>query len=306
MAHELNTALAACAAGQHGLLARDQILELGGTRHQIDGRIAGGLWIPVAPRVYAVAGTPDSWLRRVHAAALSIGDSVASRLTAAGLHPLSEHPPPMPHLTVAYGRSSRSSVAVVHRARLTPLDRTTVSGIPVTTIERTLVDLAAVLAPKRLQGIVDAALHTGRVTPKSIDAAWERSQRAPGRHGHANLLAALVDWREPILPGSVAEMRLLRQLRQWGYPTPERQVPILGPSGEVIARADLGWPGDRFGIEYDSERWHDPTRWSADEDRHVAIEALGWRLLRADKTDLRPGSRFRDDLARAWPRRPAA
>lgn len=306
MTDRLNTALGERAAEQHGLLARHQILELGGTRHQIQGRLHGGLWLPIAPGVYAIAGIPDHWLRRVHAAALSVVDSVACRLTAAALHACLEHPPPQPHLTVPFGRSTRSPVAVVHRARLTPVDRTVVSGIPVTTIERTLVDLAADLSPKRLQGIVDAALHTRLVTPRSIDGAWERSQRAPGRHGHQNLLASLVHWREPILPGSVAEMRLLRQLEQWGFPKPERQVPIVDASGRVIARADLGWPVDRFGIEYDSERWHDPTRWAADEARHAAVEATGWRLLRADKTDLRPGSRFRDDLLRARQNRQAA
>ncbi len=300
MASHLNAPIAALAASQHGLVTRAQVLGLGLTVRQIDRRLASETWEHLAPSVYGIAGTPTQWKRLVHAATLSIAESAASQLTAAGLHVVLAHPPPRPHVTVAFGRSVRSPAAVVHRARLTPLDITTVDGIPCTTLERTLVDCAAIVGPRRLQSLVDSALHTGQVTPRSIDVAWERSQRAPGRHGHAALLAALVEWREPIRPGSPAEMRLIRQLGQWGFPPPERQIEICDATGTVIAMVDVGWRAWKLGIEYDSERWHDPTRWAADETRHRAIEQLGWTLLRADKTDLRPGATaFRDELTTA-------
>lgn len=57
-----------------------------------------------------------------------------------------------------------------------------------------------------------------------------------------------------------------------------------------------------MGVEYDSERWHGPERWQADEARHQAIEAAGWTLVRADKLDLRPGRpQLRESLDRVWP-----
>ena len=76
---------------------------------------------------------------------------------------------------------------------------------------------------------------------------------------------------------------------------------IFDAAGNLIAIADLGWRQRKIGLEYDSTRWHNPRRWEHDEQRHAAVEALGYRLLGADKADLMPGERsLRDQLARAW------
>lgn len=98
-------------------------------------------------------------------------------------------------------------------------------------------------------------------------------------------------------------------MKQWGYPSPERQIVIRDGDGQVIGRADVGWRPQTIGIEYDSEEWHDRSRWPSDEARHARIERTGWRLLSADKSDLRAGERsLRDALTREWPspRTPAA
>lgn len=225
-----------------------------------------------------------------------------SWLTATRLQGLSTSAPLRPDVTVPMGQTSRLSGATTHRARLTPIDIERVGPIPVTTIERTLVDCAAILGPVRLQRLVDAAMHTKRTSARTVDAAWERAQRAPGRWGYDKLMTALEDWREGIAPDTAAEARLIRVLRQWGFPEPERQIPIVDESGQTIGRVDLGWTPQRVGLEYDSERWHGPERWERDEARHRAIEALGWSLLHADKVDLRPGQRrLRNDLDRSWP-----
>ncbi len=231
---------------------------------------------------------------------------VGSNLTAAALHGLLP-PGGAIHVTVPYGTSSRSAMAMVHRARLHPVDRTAIDGIPATAIARTLVDLAADLPPVRMRRLVDTAMARTRwLTADGVDAAWDRSQRAPGRAGWSNLHAALAEWRDEMKPGSPAEIRLIRILRQWGYPEPERQVVVRDEGGQVIGRADVGWRPQRLGIEYDSEEWHDRSRWSLDEERHAKIERAGWTLLRADKVDLRPGERsLRDALARQWRAREA-
>ena len=230
----------------------------------------------------------------------------ASLLTGARVHGLTRTSPSKPDVCVPFEKTSRVSGATSHRARLTPLDRTMVGPIPVTSIERTLVDLAAVLGPLHLRSIVDSAMHTGRITARSVDEAWERSQRAPGRKGRGNLMAALETWRPAIRPGSPAEARLLRQLRQWGYPEPDRQIVVKDGAGSVVARIDAGWQTRRVGLEYDSEEWHGEDRWSHDEARHALLESLGWSILHVDKIDLRPGERrFRRELEHAWNRRAA-
>lgn len=129
----------------------------------------------------------------------------------------------------------------------------------------------------------------------------------PGRAGEPRLRDAIEPWSTAIRPGSPAELRLRRQVREWGYPEPELQVVVRGRDGAVVGRVDVGWPDRMVGIEYDSEEFHAPPTWASDEQRHTAIEELGWRLLHADKDDLRPGaSRLRHALERAWARSAAA
>lgn len=300
--NDADRAIAARAASQLGLISLAQATAEGLSPRQVKHRVKTGAWIPVVRGVYRMAGVPPTWEQAALAPCLGHNGLIAvSRLSAVRLHGLAASAPFPPDLTVPMDKSSRLDGATTHRARLTPIDVEQIGPIPVTTIERILVDCAAFLGPVRLQKLVDSAMHTKRITPASVDAAWERAQRAPGRWGHAKLQAALEDWRGEIRPDSAGEVRLVRMLRQWGYPEPERQIPIVDATGEVVGRADLGWSYRRVGLEYDSERWHGPERWQHDEARHARVEALGWHLLRADKLDLRPGqARLRDDLARVW------
>ncbi len=287
---------------QHGLISRDEALRLGMSASTIDSRRRSGRWETVTRGVYRLAGVPSDWHQLAHAACLARdGDAVASMLTAAALAGFAR-PPSRPHLTVPRGAGVSSPVATVHRARLHPIDRTSYDGIPATTPARTLVDLARPSTASALERLVDDAMHTHRtLTARSVEAAWDRAQFAPGRHGWSKLDTALEDWRSTIKPGSPAEKRAIRMVQQWGFPEPERQIQIRDSAGNLLALVDLGWRLVRIGVEYDSERWHDRDRWSADERRHQRVEAAGWHLLHLDKGGLRPGdSSFRRDLERAW------
>lgn len=294
--------LAEQAAHQHGLITHHEALLHGLGRRQIQRRIEAGRWERVARGVYRIAGTPRTWKQDALAACFAAPDgAVISHLTAAALSGIWAAPPPTPHLTVPFGHSDRLTVATVHRARLGPTDATIREGIPVTTVGRTLIDCAAILGPTRLGGLVDEAFHQGLVTEGAVAHAWDLARLGPGRHGEVKLRAAIEPWTSVIRPGSPAEIRLRRQLVQWGFPEPELQIPIRAEDGTVIAMVDLGWSPGKIGVEYDSTRWHGQSRWASDLDRQAAIEALGWTLLRADKTDLQPGERsLRDALARAW------
>ena len=299
---DADRALALRAARQIGLVSLVQAKADGLTQRQVQHRVDTGAWIRVVNGVYRMADAPVTWEQAALAPCLGYKGLIAiSKLSAVRAQGLDPAGPVPPDVTVPMGRASRLTGTTTHRARLTPIDIDMVGPLPVTTVERTLVDCAAVLGPVRLQRLVDAAMHTKRITVRSIEDAWDRSQRSPGRWGHSKLMAALEDWRGEIKPDTAGEARLIRVLRQWGYPEPERQIPIVNAAGETIGRVDLGWSPQRVGLEYDSERWHGPERWAHDEARHAAIEALGWHLLRADKLDLRPGqAQLRNDLKRVW------
>jgi predicted transcriptional regulator of viral defense system len=97
------------------------------------------------------------------AAVLAVGESaVLSHFSAALLWELIDRAPPSIHVLVPGQGTRRRSGLVIHRTRhLPPEHRIERSGIPVTTVGRTLLDLAAMLPPKRLRFAVEAADRLG-------------------------------------------------------------------------------------------------------------------------------------------------
>ena len=293
--------VAALAATQHGLITVGQAHAVGLTSKQIAVRWRSKRWERLRHGVYRLAGVPPTPLQHMLADCLAAAEgAVVSHLNAAMVSGLDTAAPPHTHLIVERGRSARAAGVVVHRGMLAPGDRALIQGIPATAITRTLVDCAGVVGPRRLQRLVDSAFHR-----KALSVSRARQLRAEldqgrGRRGVGALRVALDEWIGPIAPGSPAEVRLRRQVVAWGFPVPEPQVPIIDEQGQVVARADLGWPERLVGIEYDSAEFHGPSRWAADEARQQAVERLGWCLLRADKLDLRAGEgSLRNELHRA-------
>ncbi|MBX3287109.1 MAG: type IV toxin-antitoxin system AbiEi family antitoxin domain-containing protein [Actinobacteria bacterium] len=283
--------IAIVARRQHGLITRRQAQDTGLTRHQVQHRVSTGQWERLHPGVFRIAGAPVTWLQAAAGACLGAPPgAAASHLTSAALAELGEAPPVPPHVTVTPGRSSRMAGVIVHRAPLPPMDLTIIDGIPCTTVARTLVDCASIVGPIRLQRLVDEALHRRLVTTDQLAAVWDGVRRGPGRSGEAKLRAAVGPWVGPILPGSPAEVRLRQRIVAWGLPEPALQVAVRDEAGQVIGRVDAGWPDVLVGIEYDGARWHGPSRWAADHERQRRLEAIGWIILRAERSDLLPGA----------------
>jgi hypothetical protein len=62
------------------------------------------------------------------------------------------------------------------------------------------------------------------------------------------------------------------------------------PSGGSI------WGGARrAGLEYDSDRFHNPRHWARDEARQLCYAAVGWDVRRVGKNDLLPSVTWLDD-----------
>jgi len=90
---------------------------------------------------------------------------------------------------------------------------------------------------------------------------------APGRRGLPLLEEVLAVSTPGPLPGSPAEMRLVRRLASWGFPLPERQLRVLNERGVFLGRVDLGWSDRRVAFEYDGAEAHTPRQWASDEAR---------------------------------------
>lgn len=207
-------------------------------------------------------------------------------------------PSVLPHVTVPRHASTRCRGAKVHRSDIPAVDRTKRNGVWVTSVSRTIVDLAEVLDRPTLEEVVDDALCRKLASVRSILAAAERAGR--GRRGTALLKSVLEAWAPGIEPGSVAEVRLLRRCGELGLVGLVPQFEVVDEVGEFVARVDLARPEHKHALEYEGVDPHNPRRWCRDEPRYARLRALGWDVQPVSKLDLCPGEPRLPDLARRW------
>ena len=301
---DADAAAAARASAQDAALSHSQARAAGLSDDQIHHRCRTGVWRRPVAGVYVIAGSPDTPQQRARIAYLTSApsDGVLSHVTAAaaeGLCPYSL----LPHVTVPPGASPRCRAARVHRGTVPERDRTWREGLRITSVSRTLVDLAGVLDRPSLEEIVDVALCRRLASQEStLDAAARAGRR---RHGAALLRDVLAVWSPKIEPGSVAEVRLLRLLAELGLLGLVSQYEVRDETGAFVARLDLADPTDRRGLEYDGVEAHNPRRWARDEPRYARLRALGWRVDPVTKLDLMPGEERLREIVADWQLRTA-
>lgn len=278
------------ASRQHGAISLTQALDSGLTTEEIKYHLSTGRWRRRGHRVFTVTAAPSTREQAALVACLAgPPGTVASHLTAAALFGLCRAPD-RPHVTVPKKASARNTAAHVHRSDLAPEDRTVIGVIPCTRPARIVVDAAAVMTYEALCELVDDVLTRPLASVKDLRGAMARAGRGPGRKGMANLNRALEVWTPGRRGHSRGEMRLIRRLSEWGIPLPERQIVILDGGGCFVAQVDTGWRDRRFLLEYDGGRYHGPRQAPLDAARQKRVEALGWRVERVRKDDLRPGA----------------
>jgi hypothetical protein len=162
----------------------------------------------------------------------------------------------------------------VHRVRrLDPDDRTARDGIPVTTVARTLLDLAETLAPTQLQHSFEEAERLGLLDMRAIERLRDRSR---GRRG-LKPLAALVEAHCGPAPMTRSELerRFLDLCRDAGLPPPIANATVAN------MEVDMLWPRERLVVELDGHAYHS-TRAAFERDRvrDGALQQAGYRILR--------------------------
>ena len=263
-------------ARQYGLITREQAVKGGATREMVQRRVEVGRWVRVASGVYRLAGVPVTWRQKALAACLVAGpEAVISHRAAGVVLGVWGFRGGGIDITVPPGRSGRNGLAVVHRSLVLPRERVSKDRLPVTAPGRMVRDLVRVVGPDLVEEAVDDVLCRRLVT---LDKLLREPQPA--------VLRTIVEaWTPGALPGSVAEMDVVRALLAAGLPPPVRQYWL----DEADASLDLAYPHDRVAIELDSFRWHAGRRpFASDRARGNRIVAAGWQLLRAAPGDLRP------------------
>jgi very-short-patch-repair endonuclease len=158
-----------------------------------------------------------------------------------------------------------------------------IDGIPVTTPERTIIDLAAVEDPDRLEDALDSALRRRLTTVRRLQL---RMRAESGRKG-VGKLRRLLDERDGAGRPSESrfETRLNRLLLTHGLP-PTRQFKIWN-GGDFVARVDFCFVEARLIIEADGYQWHSSRRaWQRDRERRNELTALGWQVIQVTWDDV--------------------
>jgi hypothetical protein len=152
----------------------------------------------------------------------------------------------------------------VHRAPALDTRLTTrVEGIPVTTLPKTLLDLAASGSSRELSNAVDKAKRLDRLSLADIDAMLERQ---PGAAGSRALAKALALYRQPVFDRARSELLFLDLVKKAGLP-----LPILNTWVDKF-EIDAYWEAERFAVEVDGWETHG-TRQAFEDDR-VRIEEM--------------------------------
>jgi hypothetical protein len=268
-------AIAELARRQHGVVTRAQLGALGLGRGAIDLAVARRRIHIVHPSIFAVGHTSLPVAGRLMAAVLAGGACAALSHRAAaahwGIRPSSARDT---EVTTPRRRRSRPGLRF-YRSALPGDEVTTRDGIPVTTVPRTLFDLAAVVDLPQLRRAVDAAEARRLWDGLSLADLLDRHPRRPG----AAAVRAMVASPEAGITRSMLEERFLGFLEASGLPRPATNAPLH--LGHRFVEADCAWREQRLIVELDGFATHG-TRASFEDDRgrDRALTAAGWRVMR--------------------------
>jgi hypothetical protein len=265
MPREIHTLLARLANSKKGLVTRDELLEAGLSDGQIDWRVQNQLLIPEYDGVYRVGHSAPSLECSYLAAVLACGKgTLLSRRAAAHLYGLIKGEAPPPEVTTT-GYSKPPGV-IVHRTRGTHWrDATTYRGIPITTVVRTVVDMAADEAPADLARLFHEAVVRFRVKPEHVEAVLARRPTSPGA---PNLRRVIRGDERALL--SELERGFIALLRLHQLPLPRTNI----RRGQHWV--DCRWPEQKLTVELDSYRYHGTRHaWEQDHRRERKARKRG-------------------------------
>ena len=268
---------------QCGVISRRQAREAGCAEADVRWLVRSGRWVPLRRGVYAdAARLAEVGKAPAQAAAawLAVGRrGVVSHRTAAVLHGLSILGPAGPaHLTVPPGnlRPRRTPDLRLAVAALPVHHLTSVGGLPVTSVARTVLDLARSLPFRPAIVVADSALRHARTDPAELQGVLRDCWVWPGVRRAARVVDFAADGSDSPLES------LCRALfHRAGLPAPEQQALVVDPRDGWFARVDFRWERHRTVVEADGRlKYVDPTDLWAEKLRQERIEELGHTVVR--------------------------
>jgi very-short-patch-repair endonuclease len=259
---------------QHGVVALWQLIQLGFDSGAIEARLARCRLHRVHRGVYAVGHRRLEWRGVLIAAVYAYGpEAVLSHRSAARLWAIRPNNRRDVDVTVP-GRGLRRRPGLQpHSVRhLDPRDITKIDGIPVTTLPRTLLDLAEVV-PK--DHVIRALTEAERQQIIDLRAINELLARSPGRRGQRPLREILTDAVIEPRTREEFEHRFAQFCHEFGLPRPKVNTDVEGYEVDAL------WAESKLIVELDSWEFHRHRRaFEADRERDAVLLLAGYRVVR--------------------------
>ena len=306
-----------------GIATSAELIAAGISRDSIRRRVAQGDLLPLGRGVYARSELAaqltrddqggERLLRLAAAIAVAGPRAVASHQDAAIVHELAllERPPAgvfaLTRPPRAPGNRIDRAGIHLHLATLRSRDVTVRRGIPVTSVERTVVDLARTLPFRSGVVAADSALFSNQTSAAKLRAAVGACERWPG----VDRARQVVDFAHPQAESPFESISRVA-FRDGGLPPPVLQAWIMG-RGHAIGRVDFLWQEHRTIAEADgAAKYADPGVARRQLRRDAELREAGfevvhftWRELMATPDKVIGSIRaafIRGDLAGAFDR----
>jgi very-short-patch-repair endonuclease len=267
-------------AGAHdGVASHGELVRLGLGRRAIQSWVAKGQLHVIHHGVYAVGHRALSRRGYLRAALLACGDrAVLRRRTAAHLWDVSPTSSALIEITGPTHRRGGKGFRYA-QSNLHPDDIAELHGFPVTSVARTLLDLAGVVQRDRLERAVERAARLRLLDERAVRAAIERSGGKKGR----KLLASVIDSFDPATAETRSgnERAFLKLVRDHNLPKPLTNTLVEG------FLVDFHWPEHNLIVELDSYATHGSEQsFHSDRERDAVLTDAGHQLLRITDVQL--------------------
>ena len=205
--------------------------------------------------------------------------AVASHASAAYLWGIYRYAPDTIDVTAPIRRRAKRSFRVHFSSILAAEDRGEREGIPVTSVPRTLLDLAIRARSEQLDRLLE---RTEELDLLNVAAIEELLGRAGGHRGRGRLRRALALYRpDPAFTRSRFEKQFRRLVRAGGISDPSMNLNVAG------FELDAYWPDLRFAAELDLFETHGSrAAFERDRLRQEELKLLGIEMIRVTKPRL--------------------
>jgi hypothetical protein len=279
------------------VVARWQLLLLGVTAREIELRVEIGRLHRLYRGVYSLSPAAPQLRARWMAAVLSYGEgSVLSHRDAGALLDLCTAGTGVIHVTTARSRHDQAGIRVHRVRKLHPDEVTDHEGIPVTTVARTLLDIAETEPYHRFERCFEQAERLNLLDLNQIEATAKRDR---GRRGLRPLLSLTAQFRGAPDSRSTLERNFIDFCRAHDIPEPQMNVIVCG------FEVDAVWHDEKLIAELDSWSFHRGRRaFENDRERDIKLALDGYVPIRITARRIHNDARkLADEILRLLGRR---